>query len=389
MIKKIINGKIITDIIEKDKTLYIEDNKILAITNENLPYDKIIDAKNQYVSPGFIDIHTHGGGGYDFMDGGVNPVVEGARMHLNHGTTSIMPTTLSSGIEELKSAISNIGKAMKIKDNMPNIIGAHLEGPYFSLNQSGAQNPKYIKNPKRDEYEELLEYGDGIIKRWSFAPELDGSEEFCKALMKRNIVPSIAHSDAEYDDIMKISGLGCKLVTHLYSGMSTITRRKGYRHLGVVESAYLIDDMMVEVIADGMHLPSELLKLIYKFKGADKICLVTDSMRGAGMSDGPSILGSLNDGMDCIIEDGIAKLTDKTAFAGSVATSDRLIRTFVKQVGVGVAEAVKMMTENPAKVMGLNNKGSLKKGYDADIVMFNEDINITMVMLSGNICKES
>ena len=323
------------------------------------------------------------------MDGGVNPVLEGARMHLNHGTTSIMPTTLSSGIEELKSAISNIGKAMKIKDNMPNIIGAHLEGPYFSLNQSGAQNPKYIKNPKRDEYEELLEYGDGIIKRWSFAPELDGSEEFCKALMKRNIVPSIAHSDAEYDDIMKISGLGCKLVTHLYSGMSTITRRKGYRHLGVVESAYLIDDMMVEVIADGMHLPSELLKLIYKFKGADKICLVTDSMRGAGMSDGPSILGSLNDGMDCIIEDGIAKLTDKTAFAGSVATSDRLIRTFVKQVGVGVAEAVKMMTENPAKVMGLNNKGSLKKGYDADIVMFNEDINITMVMLSGNICKES
>jgi N-acetylglucosamine-6-phosphate deacetylase len=167
--------------------------------------------------------------------------------------------------------------------------------------------------------------------------------------------------------------------------MSSITRRGGCRYLGVVESAYLIDDIVVEVIADGMHLPPELLQLIYKFKGADKICLATDAMRGAGMADGPSVIGNKDEGMECIIEDGIAKLPDRTAFAGSVATADRLVRTFVKQAGVSIVDSVKMMTETPAKALGLRNKGILKEGFDADIVVFDEDINIHTVMISGGI----
>lgn len=379
MVIKIFNGRIITDIVEENKSLYIKNGSIMAITCENLPFDKEIDAQGGYVSAGFIDIHSHGGGGYDFMDGGVEPIINGSKLHLKHGTTSIMPTTTASSIGILKQAIEDIGTAMQSSE--VNILGAHLEGPYFSLNQCGAQNPRYIKKPEKREYEELLKNGEGVIKRWSFAPELDGALEFCNTLIRNDIIPSIAHSDAVYEDVEKIYKAGCSLITHLYSGMSGIIRRQGYRLLGVIESAYIIDNMNVEVIADGKHLPPELLRLIYKFKGAEKICLVTDSMRAAGMPEGPSLLGRKDEGMECIIEDGVAKLPDRTAFAGSVATMDKLVLTMHRQAGVDIVNSVKMVTENPAKILGLDKKGILEEGFDADIVIFDENINIKYIVI--------
>lgn len=381
MITKITGAALIMDEIVRDSALYLKDDKILAVTREELPYDQLLDAQGCYLSPGFIDIHTHGGGGHDFMDGGVEPILEGCRMHLRHGTTSILPTTLASAIPALKRSILDIGEAMKIKGDYPHIIGAHLEGPYFSQNQSGAQDPRYIKAPQPKEYEEILEMGEGIIKRWSFAPELDGADAFCEALVRRNVIPSIAHSDAVYADVKAAYDKGCRLVTHLYSGMSTVTRKGGFRSLGVVESAFLLDNIIVETIADGMHLPPELLLMIYKIKGPDRICLVTDSMRGAGMPDGPSILGRKEDGMACIIEGGVAFLPDHSAFAGSVATTDRLVRTFVK-AGVGLCDAVKMASTTPAKVLGLK-KGRLEPSYDADLVLFDDAINVKGVILDG------
>lgn len=381
MITKITGAILVMDEIVRDSALYLKDGKILAVTREELPYDRLLDAQGCYLSPGFIDIHTHGAGGHDFMDGGVEPILEGCRMHLRHGTTSILPTTLASAIPALKRSILDIGAAMEAKGDYPHIIGAHLEGPYFSQNQSGAQDPRYIKPPEPKEYEEILEMGEGIVKRWSFAPELPGADVFCDTLIKGNVIPSIAHSDAVYADVKAVYDTGCRLVTHLYSGMSTITRKRGFRSLGVVESAFLLDDIIVETIADGMHLPPELLMMIYKIKGPDRICLVTDSMRGAGMPDGPSILGRKEDGMDCVIEKGVAFLPDHSAFAGSVATTDRLVRTFVK-AGVGLCDAVKMASTTPAKVLGLQ-KGRIEPGYDADLVLFDEDINVKGVILDG------
>ncbi len=386
MIIKISNGKIISNNkVLLGKSLYISDEKILCITNESLPFDKEIDAHGNYVSAGFIDMHTHGGGGYDFMDGGVTPVVEGMKLHLSHGTTSILPTTLTSTITTLKACLSDIKQTMSMKDNIPNIIGVHLEGPYFSLNQCGAQNPQYIKQPDKKEYEDIIEFAAGIIKRWSFAPELHGSEEFCKTLVKNNIIPSIAHSDATYQDVKNVYELGCKLITHFYSGMSSITRHDGFRRLGVIESAYLFDEMFVEIIADGMHLPPELLQMICKLKGFDNICLVTDSMRGAGMGAGTSMLGRKSEGMPCIIEDGVAKLMDRTAFAGSVATTDRLVRTMIKSTGISTENAVKMVTQNPARILGLYKKGDIIEGFDADIVIFDTNINIKNVFVMGEL----
>lgn len=381
MITKIINGKIISqNRILENEVLYLKDDKILFIGNKDISPDKEIDAKNNYVSAGFIDIHTHGGGGADFLDGGEKPIMCAAQKHLFCGTTSIMPTTLACSKAVLVQFLNDLKAVMKTHKN---IIGAHLEGPYFSKNQSGAQNPEYIKNPDPKEYNDILNIGKGIIRRWSFAPELEGSIEFCKTLVKNNVLPSCGHSDAAFDDVKAVHDFGCKMITHLYSGMSTITRKNGFRRLGVTECAYYFDDMCAEIIADGAHLPPELLKLIIKLKGTDNICLVTDSMRAAGESEGMSFLGRKGEKTPCIIEDGVAKLLDKRAFAGSVATADRLVRTMVKKADCSVTEAVKMITQNPARILNLTDRGDIKENLRADIVIFDDDINIKKVFLCG------
>ena len=381
MITKIVNGKIISgnEVLE-DYSLYFENGKITAVTTEELPYDFVLFAEGKYVSPGFIELHSHGAGGADFMDGGTESIVTAAQLHLKHGVTGILPTSLTSSDETLKEFLSDIRKAKSLS---PNILGAHLEGPHFSTEQAGAQNKTYIKDPKPSEYMPILEEFSDVIKRWDFAPELPGSEEFCKALISAGVIPAIAHSNAKLDDVERVYELGCKFITHLYSGMSTITRENGYRRLGVVESAYYFDDMAFEIIADGSHLPPELLKLILKLKDNDKICLVSDSLRATGMPEGPSYSGRRGEEIPCIIEDGVAKLPDRSAFAGSVATADCLIRTMVEKVGMPISSAVKLMTENPARIFGFKGKGKLECGFDADIVIFDDKINVSDVICSG------
>jgi len=206
--------------------------------------------------------------------------------------------------------------------------------------------------------------------------------------VKHGVVPCIGHSDATYEDVLRAYEHGAVCLTHFYSAMSTITRRDGYRIPGVVEAGYLIDGLHLEVIADGSHIPPTLLSMICKLKGMDNILLVTDAMRGADMPVGPSLLGRKGEGLACIIEDGIAKLPDRTAFAGSVATADRLVRTMVQKVGLPLPEAVAMMTFHPAKLLGPTHKGSIDIGYDADLVFFDENIVPKTVMVSGQIVME-
>ncbi len=389
MITAIINGKLVLpDRIVENKILIVENGKISAILEE-LPTEatQVYDAENCYVSPGFIDLHTHGGGGFDFMDGTVEAVEGACKLHLFHGTTSIVPTTLTCPNDELLHFFEVYREAKASMSHGPNLLGIHLEGPYFSPAQCGAQDPRYLKAPVREEYLPILEAGGKDIVRVSVAPELTGAMELGKELEKRGILAAIGHSDADYRTVNDAVKNGYRHVTHLYSGMSALHRVGPYRVLGVVESSYLLDELTVEIIADGKHLPPELLQLIVKNKPKESICLITDSMRGAGLEDGQhAVLGSLKNGQDAVIEDGVAMMPDRKAFAGSVCTADRCIRTMYQLAGLPLYDAVRMMTVNPARVMGLESrKGTIAPGMDADLCIFDENVTIKHVFVGGKL----
>ena len=388
---KIFNGKIITPYkIIDGGSLLISGETIAAINENNIRVENAIeiDAQGKYISPGFIDIHVHGGGGYDFMDGDETAFLKIAETHAQYGTTAMLPTTLTSTKDEMFRTLEAYENAHKNNINGAVFLGMHLEGPYFAMSQRGAQDPRYIREPDPQEYEEILSRSSSI-KRWSIAPELKGAIEMGQLLRSKNILPSVAHTDAIYEEVLRAFENGYSLVTHLYSGMSGVTRRNAFRYAGVVESAFIIDEMDVEIIADGVHLPASLLKLIYKIKGASRIALITDAMRAAGTNVAESMLGNKNDGLRVIIEDGVAKLPDRSSFAGSVATADRLVRTMVNLAGVSLAEAVQMITTTPARILGISgDRGALVAGKHADIVIFDSDINIAMTIINGRIVYE-
>jgi len=352
------------------------------------PGERRIDLGGRILAPGFIEIHSHGAGGHDFMDGSAEAVLEACRTHLRHGVTALYPTTLTCAAPELVRVLELIGKARQEREGMPAIPGVHLEGPYLSPEQAGAQDPRYLRHPEPREYLGLLERFD-FIRRWTAAPELPGGLALGRDLSARGIVASIGHSNAGYEEVLAAFRGGYSLVTHLFNGMSRLVRRNAWMHLGVAESALAIDGLAVELIADGKHLPAPLLRLIYKVKGPQGICLTTDSMRAAGQEVKESILGSLEDGQRVPVEDGVAFMPDRQSFAGSVATADRLVRTMVQLADVPLAEAVRMLTHTPARVMGIDGrKGSLEPGRDADLVAFDEGIRIGLVMVEGEVRLE-
>lgn len=361
-----------------DGYVYFESGRITAVTSDDIAECETIDHTGYYVSAGFIDIHTHGGGGYPF-EGTVDDVVNGCNFHLMHGTTSICPTVSAAGFSEMARSAKNVAKAMKDTRVYGTIIGSHLEGPYLSGAQAGAQCPDFITPPNKADYLALVDECGDSIARWTYAPENDVDAEFARTLKKSGITASAGHTDAIYSDMVRAAENGCKLVTHLYSCTSTITRDHGFRRLGVIESAFLMDDVYTEIICDGKHLPPELIRLIVKIKGVDKVILVTDSLALTGTDAKHGFMQST----EYVIEDGVCKLMDRTAFAGSIATADRLVRVAVKEAGLSIFDAVKMITVNPARVMNLQSKGRLSVGMDADIVVFDGDINIRSVFAKG------
>ena len=368
--------------------LLTADGKIQALCSmaeDSLQGEHVINVEGKYLSPGFIDVHTHGGGGCDFMDGDLESIYHACHTHLTHGTTTILPTTITSTRDSLIRFINLFNRVEQNRTGLPCIPGLHLEGPYFAYSQRGAQDPQYLRNPQKEEYEEVFRLTDRIL-RWSFAVELDGARDFLTALRERGIVSSLAHSDATCQEVMAAGEQGLKALTHFYSAMSDIKRVNAFRVAGAVQAGYLMDDIFVELIVDGCHLPKELVQLTYKIKGADRICFVTDSMRAAGMPDGEYILGNKNTGLKTIVEDGVAKLPDRSAFAGSVATMDRLVRTGQDFLDIPIWELVKMATLTPATLIHLQDKkGSIEVGKDADLVIFDRNIQVSHIMVSGHL----
>jgi len=385
---KITNGKVITPFkIIPNGTVLVEGGRITAVLEQDVDLADVetIDAEGLFVSPGFIDIHVHGGGGHDFMDGEGEGFLKIAELHARYGTTAMVPTTLTSEKEQLIQTLDLYEQACKNNSRGAKFLGLHLEGPYFAMNQRGAQDPRYIRDPDPQEYKEILQRAD-LIARWSAAPEKKGAMEFGRYLKEKGVLAAIAHSDAVYEEVVEAVENGYSLSTHLYSGMSGVTRKNAFRYAGVIESSLLMDELDVEIIADGVHLPAPLLKLIYKVKGPYKTALITDAMRAAGMPEGKSVLGNRQSGLEVIVEDNVAKIPDRTAFAGSVATADRLVRNMVNMADVPLIHAILMMSTTPARIMEIaDRKGSLIAGKDADIVIFDDNIHIKKTIIAGHV----
>lgn len=365
---------------------------VIAAVYDSLPPPapglQVVDAAGAYAAPGFIDLHLHGGGGVEFMDATPAQIRQGCAAHARHGTTTLLPTTLAAPVDLTLRMIRAVRRA-QAQTTECTIAGVHLEGPFLSPAQSGAQSPDALSLPAPELWERLLGEWPGGVRLMGAAPELPGALELGDALRARGIPASIAHSDADYAACRQALAHGYTDITHLYSGCSMVHRENGYRFGGVVEAGLLEDAFTVQVIADGRHLPPELLRLIVKCKGADRISLITDALFAAG-SDVPegTVLRQAN-GMETVLEDGVMKLPDRQAFAGSVATMDRLVRNMVQLAGAPLWDAVAMATATPARVAGLaDKKGSLAPGFDADIVLLDKNLSVQAVMARGNFVKE-
>ena len=370
------NGKLILeDGIYENGSVLCEDGiikKIFKTANGiGVAADETIDAGGRYISPGFIDTHIHGGAGHDVMDADPEGLIKIAETHREHGCTSFLPTTLTSGRERITAAVKNVYDCMNKRHSGARILGVHLEGPCFSMKFKGAQNPKFILNPSVELFTELG-CGLDIIKRISLAPELGGAFETAEYFNSRGVNVSIAHSDADFKCVEESVKHGFSHITHLYNGMSFVNSPDYYCRTGVVEAGLLLDGLTAEVIADGRHMPAEIIKLIYKCKG-EKMLITTDATRPTNMPDGNYELG----GLDVLVTDGVAMLADRTSFAGSVACCDRIVRFVHKDCGIPLHEAVKMAGLNHARLIGADNEtGSIAEGKRAEIIIFDENINI-------------
>lgn len=398
------NGRVITPIRTIDLgAVLIKGDTIVAVgTEEAVTAPKgtpVIDAQGCYIAPGFIEGHVHGGAGGDVMAGTVDSILTCGRLHARGGVTSFMPTTLTSPMTVIEQVLQACEEAMNTTYDGAKVLGVHLEGPYFSENQKGAQNAAYLKTPVPQDYLPLLERYK-CIRKITAAPELPGALELGQELRSRGIVAAVGHSDASYQDVVRAIENGYTHATHLFSGMSSVRREQAYRVAGVVEAVLALDELTCELIADGHHLPPSLIKMALKAKGSQQICLTTDAMAAAGQGPGKYNLF----GLEVVVEDEVpsvfevptrpgqyvAKLADRTAFASSVATMDQVVRTMVELVGLNVSTAVKMATVVPARIHHLEKeRGMLSPGLKADVVIFDDRINVHTTIVEGRIVYQA
>lgn len=363
------------DRIENGSVL-IENGKIKEINPSISEFEEVIDANGLYLAPGFIDVHIHGAGGHDTMDGTFEAINEISKVIVKHGTTSFTPTTMTVAIDDIKKSMKVIKEAKEKGTDGAIVLGAHLEGPFISPKAIGAQNPNYLIPPTLDNYKKMVGDAEDAVVSITIAPEVPGAKELIKELSQKGIVCSIGHTKATYEEAMEGIKCGCGHSTHLFNAMTPFAHREP----GVV-GAIFDSDITTETISDGIHVSYPSLRIAYNQKTPDKVLLVTDAMMACSMPDGMYALG----GQDVVVKEGAARLLNGS-LAGSILTLDKAVKNVYKNVGLPLYEAVKMASYNPAKHCKVEDrKGLIKEGYDADLVLFDEDINIKKVFVNGKI----
>lgn len=379
--RAIINGKVIMENCILEDKVVLFDTRIKGLINK-LEFEKnvsqssydgidIIDAKGSYVSPGFIDLHIHGSGGRDAMDGEIEDLKVISQSIAQNGVTGFLPTTMTMSKEKIYKALDNIKEGMKLDLGGAKVLGAHMEGPFINPKYKGAQKEDYIIEP---DYNFINGYED-VIKIITLAPEKDNNSQFIKSIKENtNIVLSIGHSDATYEEAMKSIEKGVSHATHLFNAMSPLNHRKP----GVI-GAVFNSNINCELIADKIHVHPGVFQTVINIKGVNKIILITDSMRAGCMKDGVSELG----GQKVIVKDNSARLEDGT-LAGSILTLNKAVKNMVENTNLNIYQAISMVSLNSAKDIGISDrKGSIEEGKDADIVIFDEEYNVRHTIVQG------
>jgi len=357
--------------------LLVEDGLITAIRAQAPAMgEPAVDLQGNYLAPGFIDLHIHGAMGHDAMEASAKAFRAICDYHATGGTTSLLLTTATAPIKSIVNVAKEVGTA---KASIKQIAGVHVEGPFISKAKAGAQRASLMRRPTRKAYARLLDHCD-IIKRMTLAPELPGAIELVDELRAKGVSVSGGHSDAWENDARDAFEHGMRSVTHTFNCMSSTRRRGIDRVAGLLEFAMSEPEIICELIADGHHVSPTLMRMLYRAKGPRGICLVTDATAGAGLPDGSKF--SLY-GTKCITEAGVCLLADRSALAGSASRMIDLIRTMVTKVGVPLHEAIGMATDTPAFSIGLNNKGQLKIGGEADLVVISPELEILRTFVRG------
>lgn len=374
---------------ENGKSVLVKNGRIADTDfSGELPENATLyNGNGGYLLAGFVDLHVHGGGGADFMDLSVEDYQTVAKTHAHHGTTMLLPTAMAATYEDLVKFISVFKEYKKTPHSGARLHALHLEGPYFSGatgKSVGAQNSSLLRYPDEKEIDALLKVADGDIIRWDAAPELPGFDMFARKMRENGIIASVAHSAATSEQALAAFEQGFSHVTHFYNAVTTYHKPAQKVLAGVVEAAYLTENVSVELIGDGCHIPRDVLRLALKIKGPHRVSMITDAMRIAGTDLTHGKLGSNKTGTDVIVDDGVAKLKDLSSFAGSIATMDRVIRVLCQDYGVSINTASVMMSLTPARLIGVDNRfGSIAVGKTADLVLMDTHLQIKQVFIGG------
>jgi N-acetylglucosamine-6-phosphate deacetylase len=357
--------------------LVVEKGKITAIRERSRARaNEVVDLHGNYLAPGFIDLHVHGALGRDTMEASAEAFQVICDYHASGGTTALLLTTATAPIDRITDVLNVVRGC---RGSITRIAGVHVEGPFISKAKCGAQRAEFIQSPSRASVQQLLDYAD-VIKRITIAPELPGALETIENFYAHGINVSGGHSDAWDEQAREGFARGMRSVTHTFNCMSSARRRGIYRVGGLLEFALSEPRIGCELIADGQHVSATLMKMLYRAKGPGGICLVTDATAGAGLPNGSQF--SLF-GKDCIVEDGVCLLADRSALAGSASRMIDLVRTMTMKVNVPLHEAVMMATENPARAIGLETKGRLEAGADADLVVLSPELEVVRTLAGG------